>query len=104
MVVGTSSTGVDDEGLPGDGSAGDDGGAGVTLVPAESMWRVSASPGAGWTAAAFDDSSWTELAAPLGRGYDDVTPWMEDGPVFGRHVFSEPFPARRTARAARAPG
>ena len=92
VVPDTSSTGMADEGLPGEGSDSDGGDAGVTLVPAEAMWRVSATPGAGWTAVAFDDSSWAELAAPIGRGYDDATPWPEDGSVYLRHTFSDELP------------
>ena len=93
-LAGSSDDGMADGGLDqGDDTEGDTGGedGSVTLVPAGSTWRVSATPDPGWTTASFDDGAWAELAAPIGRGYDDATEWGSDGPVYLRHVFSGDF-------------
>ena len=90
-LAGSSSGDMADGGLDqGDDTAGDSGGddGSVTLVPAASTWRVSASAASGWTTVSFDDSGWAELVAPIGRGYDDATEWGSDGTVYFRQVFS----------------
>lgn len=58
-----------------------------TLVPLDATWRVSATAPEGWTDPGFDDSAWSDVVAPLGRGYPDVTPWPEAGTIFARVAF-----------------
>ncbi|MGH1342773.1 MAG: DUF2271 domain-containing protein [Nannocystales bacterium] len=56
-------------------------------------WRVSAVAEAGWETPGFDDSGWERVVAPLGRGYDGVTPWDGAGPLFARASFHAAFAA-----------
>ena len=87
-----ASSGVEEGGLDAadgnDGGSGGDPAGGVTLIPSESTWRVGDTPSPGWTSVDFDDSAWPELAAPIGRGYDDVTPYDIGGSIYLRHTFS----------------
>ncbi|MEM6291912.1 MAG: DUF2271 domain-containing protein [Myxococcota bacterium] len=75
----------------GGGSDVDASGDAVTPVPIGATWRVSSTAPSGWTAADFDDSGWAEVRAPLGRGYPEVTPWAEPGPLFARVRFDAAF-------------
>ncbi|MBL4684872.1 MAG: DUF2271 domain-containing protein [Nannocystaceae bacterium] len=61
--------------------------AGSTLVALGSAWRVSSTAALDWTQPDFDDTSWRDATAPLGRGYDVATPWQEPGTVYLRHEF-----------------
>lgn len=55
----------------------------VTLVPLGASWRYfdkGTLPAGGWTSASFNDSAWSEGAAQLGYGDDDVVTTVGSGP------------------------
>jgi len=55
----------------------------VSLVPLGASWRYydqGTLPAGGWTSASFNDSAWSEGAAQLGYGDDDVVITVGSGP------------------------
>jgi len=62
----------------------------TTLVSAGSSWRyldTGVDPGAGWTAAAFDDASWAQGPAQLGYGDgDEATVVSYGGDASNKHT------------------
>ncbi|MBV1860274.1 MAG: DUF2271 domain-containing protein [Nannocystaceae bacterium] len=76
------------------GTSGEPGaGRGRTLVPLGATWRVSSSATPQWKSLGFDDSSWTEVNAPMGRGYPVVGAWDAQGSLFARVSFEAAFDA-----------
>lgn len=55
-------------------------GPGEVLIPAGSSWRHAADvpPEADWLTAGYDDRSWAEGPAPLGRSMAGLRTWTED--------------------------
>lgn len=71
---------------------------GTTLVAAGAEWRFSddgTDPGGTWTEAAFDDGGWSNGAAPLGFGDDDLATVTQSGSTttYLRHSFDIADPA-----------